>query len=93
MGLPKNLTVTAWAPEIKGCGGKLEIKWLATQTTKRGRQHDSLLTLKVDRHMVQQLMEQIAQMQVRDRERLSRETNRLRTELSPAVANPSSGSG
>lgn len=92
MSLPKNLNLTAWAPEIEGCGAELEIKWQVFQTTKQGRQHRSRLTLKVDRHVVRQLMEQVAQMQDRDRERLSRETNRLGNELAPVVGR-SSGAG
>jgi hypothetical protein len=90
---PKTLTVTAWAPEIEGCGAELEIKWQVIQTTKQGRQHRTRLALKVDRYVVRQLMEQVAQMQDRDRERLSRETNRLGTELAPVVAPRSSGNG
>lgn len=85
MALPKNLNLTAWAPTIEGCGAELEIKWQVFQTTKQGKQHRSLLTLKVDRFMVRQLIEQVAQMQDRDRERLTRETHRLWTELAPVV--------
>lgn len=93
MAFPKNLTLTAWAPEIEGCGAELEIKWQAIQTTKQGRQHRTHLKLKVDRFMVRQLMEQVARMQDRDRERLTRETNRLGTELAPVVGPRGSGTG
>lgn len=92
MAFPKKLTVTAWAPAIEGCGADLEIKWQVFQTTKQGRQHRTHLTLQVDRYVVRQLMEQVAQMQDRDRDRLSKETNRLGTELAPVLPR-SSGSG
>jgi hypothetical protein len=90
---PKHLTVTAWAPEIEGCGAELEIKWQVFQTTKQGRTHRTLLTMKVDRFVVRQLMEQVARMQDRDRERLRLETNRLGTELAPVVGPRGSGTG
>jgi hypothetical protein len=93
MVFPKHLTVTAWAPEIEGCGADLEIKWQVFQTTKQRRTHRTLLTMKVDRFVVRQLMEQVARMQDRDRERLSRETNRLGTELAPVVGRRGSGTG
>jgi hypothetical protein len=89
MALPKNLNLTAWAPTIEGRGAELEIKWQVFQTTKAGKQHRSLLTLKADRHVIRQLMEQVAQMQDRDRERLRDETNRLGTEISPVVGRSS----
>lgn len=87
MALPKKLNLTAWAPEIEGCGAELEIKWQVFQTTKQGRQHRSVLILKADRYVIRQLMEQVAQMQDRDRDRdrLRAETNRLGTELAPVV--------
>lgn len=93
MALPKNLNLTAWAPEIEGCGAELEIKWQVFQTTKQGKQHRSLLKLKVDRFMVRQLMEQVARMQDRDRERLATEAGRIHSEIQPLTRPAGSGTG
>jgi len=90
---PKHLIVTAWAPEIEGCGAELEIKWQVIQTTKRGRTHRTLVTMKVDRFVVRQLMEQVARMQDRDRERLATEAGRLHSEIQPLTRPAGSGTG
>lgn len=85
MSLPKQLTLIAWQPKLEGCGSELELAFDAMQETKAKRTHRTRLVLKIDRHVIRRLAEQVQEMQVRDRQRIERELERLEVEVAPLV--------
>lgn len=87
--IPRRLVLTAWKPQLDGCGNDLELSLEAYHETKgrggkQGKTHGTSLVLKLDRGQVR-LAEQIAEMQTRDRQRIERELDRLKYEVAPLV--------
>lgn len=80
------LTLDVYSPPtLEGRGENLEYSIKGARTTKGGRTEYYEITLKACRGSVRQLVEQIALMQQRDRERIQTETDRLRREVSDLV--------
>lgn len=88
MTLPKKLVLQVWAPKIEGEGANLSVQFEAVQQTKKGGRHRTVLVLDVDRSFVRGLCIQIAEMQVRDQERIARELQRLQYEVAPLGVKP-----
>lgn len=87
--MPKAMRVNAWRPTMTGEGESLELSVKCTRTTLKGTRQSFELTLLTDRWFITKLIEQLAAMQVRDRERLQRETDRLTDELAPLTGKKS----
>lgn len=76
------LTLDVYSPPLlEGRGENLEYFIKGARKTKGGRTEYYEITLKACRGSVRQLVEQIALMQQRDRERIANETDRLRREI------------
>lgn len=83
---PATLKLRGWAPKLEGSGSELVLRLEATKPKRRNKYAWSwrgVVLIEVDRYFVRQLAEAVAEMQVRDRERLARETRRLTTEVEP----------
>lgn len=88
MSFPKKIQLVAWAPTLEGEGGDLALELDAFKEGKKGRASwRGRLRLKLDRNFVRQIAQAIEQMQKRDRERLTRERERLAYEVAPVQIN------
>lgn len=82
----RKLLLECGSPIIEGSGEMLTFKINGWRKTKTGTHEQYELELRGCRHTVKLLAEQIAAMQVRDRQRLDNEINRLKREIAPLVA-------
>lgn len=82
----RKLLLECGSPIIEGSGEVLIFKVSGWRKTKTGTHEQYALELRACRHTIKLLSEQIAAMQVRDRQRLEHELGRLKRELAPLVA-------
>lgn len=89
---PKRLKLIALGkPELEGVGEGLTLIFSAYRPAKYARGAETFrgeVRLEVGRYYVRWLAEQIAAMQVRDRERINDELARLSREVAPLLKNP-----
>ena len=90
MSMPKVVKVTVWGtPKLVGTGGALELHLPSYRVGREGNQNwRGEVHLSVPRYFVRQLLAEVAAMQIRDRERLARELNRLTHEVEPVQIKP-----
>lgn len=76
------LDLSGHVREIIGSGDELKLTVRAIRQKRTGRYESYEITLQMDRFNVRRFLEQVRLLHVRDRERMTREAERIESELS-----------